>query len=94
MRVWQEEELQQGSNCIKVSSESESAAGNAPEAKARLRTATLLILGDSQRYLRALSGATGGLLGRGGGWEPRWGVVQKLGGNKVEEEWEVGLAGR
>ena len=46
MRVWQEEELQLGSNCIKVSSESESAAGNAPEAKARLRTATLLILGD------------------------------------------------
>ena len=49
MRVWQEEELRQGSNCIIVSClslESESAAGNAPEAKARLRTATLLILGD------------------------------------------------
>ena len=61
-----------------------------------LRTETLLILGgqDSQRYLRALSGATGWLLGRGGGWEPRWGVVQELGDNKVEEEWEVDLAGR
>ena len=64
-------------------SQPECASGNAPEAKTSLCTATRTFVWgqDGQRYLRALSGAIGGRLRRGGGWWPRWAWQRRLAGS-------------